>query len=259
MSEHYRDSALETIIGRIELFFEFCGVKEEVSMLDFLKPRHLRYRSMEEWREKENIRSFRHPENPELEKRLTRQLEELRKHLWKKHLAQLSPEERKQIKKGDHPSQSHMRIDQAKPIFDEFRLRVQPLPYVSDVTMVARQMHADGIVIRLKLAQDVSWRVWREHIPTFFRGFEIQVTQAALEKPDLTRENAEKLIPNGMTEAQVYAHLGTKATISLGKNGYKFLAYSFHLPPAPPRVDPKIEGITVVLNNGVVVERQFTK
>ncbi len=226
-------------------------------MFDFLKPRHLRYHSMEEWREKENVRSFRHPENPDLEKKLTRQLEGLSKRLWKKHLVQVPLDERRQIKKGDHPSQSHTRIDQAKPIFDEFRLRVAHLPYVSDVTMVAR--HANGIVIRLKLAQHISWRVWREHIPTFFRGFEVQVTQAAPEKPELTRESAEKLIPNGMTEAQVYAHLGTKTTASLGKNGQKFLAYSFHLPPAPPRVEPKIGGITVILNNGVVVDRQFSK
>ena len=228
-------------------------------MFDFLKPRHLRYRSMEEWRERENIRSFRHPENPDLEKKLTRQLERLRKHLWKKHLAQLSPEERRQIKKGDHPSQSHLRIDQAKPFFDEFRLRVGHLSYISDVTMVARQVQANGIVIRLKLAQGVSWRVWREHIPNYFRGFEVQVTQSAPEKPQLTRESAGKLIPNGMTETQVYAKLGTKATASLSKNGQKLLAYSFHLPPAPPRVEPKIGGITVVLNNGVVVDRQFSK
>jgi hypothetical protein len=226
-------------------------------MLNFLKPRHLRYHSMEEWRAKENIRSFSHPEKPDLERRLTRQLEELREHLWKVHVKLLTRDERKQLQQGNHPSQSHTRIDQAKPIFDEFRLRVSPLPYVSDVTMVARHTPEDGILIRLKVAHDVSWHVWRQHIPTFFRGFEVLVSQAISERPALTRDSADKLIPNGMTEGQVYAHLGMKATVSLGKNGYKYLVYSFHLPPAPPKLDPRIEGITVILNNGVVVDRQF--
>src|ERR1700757_2431234 len=114
-------------------------------MFNFLKPRHLRYNSMEEWRDKENIRSFRHPEKPELERRLTRQLQELREYLWRQHLKQLTREERKQLYNRNHPSQSHMRIDRAKPIFDEFRLRMSPLPYISDVTMVARHMPEDGI------------------------------------------------------------------------------------------------------------------
>jgi hypothetical protein len=106
-------------------------------MFDFLMPRHLRYRSMEEWRERENITSFRYPENPRLEARLQQQFEELRRHLWKRHLKQLTAEERKEIKAGKHPSQSHRHIEQARAIFEEFRSRVAGLSYVAEVSMAA--------------------------------------------------------------------------------------------------------------------------
>src|ERR1700677_2062134 len=138
-------------------------------MFDFLKPRHLRYRSMEEWRERENITSFRHPENPRLEARLQQQFEELRRHLWKRHLKQLTPEERKDIKAGKHPSRSHKRIEQAREIFEEFRSRVAGLPYVAEVSMVAREQ----ITFRVRLGQETSWQVWHEQVPPFYRGFEV--------------------------------------------------------------------------------------
>lgn len=223
-------------------------------MFEFLKPRHLRYQSLEEWREREHITSFRHPGNPKLEARLQRQVDQLRKHLWKKHLARLTPEERKQIKLGTHPSQSPKLIDQARIIFEEFRSRLAHLPFLAEVSMVPR--HMDRPVFRVKLSQDVGWRVWQEHIPPFYRGFEVLIALPVASKPPLTRENAEKLIPNGMTESQVYEHLGSHATVSLA-NGKKQLSYLFHFPPPPPKVDPKIPGITIVVANGVVIDRQF--
>lgn len=224
-------------------------------MLDFLKPRHLRYRSVEEWRERENITSFRHPEKPSLEARLTRQLEELRRHLWKKHLRRLTREERKQLKTGRHPSQSHKGFDEAKPIFEEFRAKVGVLPYVEEVAMTTR--HMQPIVFRVKLTQDVSWRVWQEHILPFYRGFEVIVGAAHGRKPALTLESAAALIPNGMSENDVYANLGTNATVSFVNGGKKYLTYLFHFPPSPPKVDPKIEAMTVVVSNGKVVDRKF--
>ena len=224
-------------------------------MLDFLKPRHLRYHSVEEWRERENIRSFRHPEKPSLEARLHRQLEELRSHLWKKHLRGLTKDERRQLKEGTHPSQSHKGFEEAKSIFEEFRAKVSALPYVEEVSMTTR--HMQPIVFRVKLAQDVSWRVWQERIPSFYRGFEVIVGTAHGRKPALTRENAATLIPNGMSENDVYANLGTNATVSFVNGGHKFLSYLFHFPPSPPKVEPKIDGMTVVIANGRVVDRKF--
>lgn len=222
-------------------------------MLEFLKPRHLRYHSMEEWRERENITSFRHPENPRLEARLRRQLQGLRKHLWKRHIAQLAPWERSQLKAGTHPSMSHKGFELAKPIFEEFRTRVTALPFVEEVTMVTR--HMEPIVFRVKVIQGIGWRTWQEQIPPFYRGFEIIVTSAKTPKPALTPETAEKLIPNGMAETDVYGRLGTNVRVTHGKNG-KSLKFLFHFPPLPPGVDPKVSGITVVISNGVVVDRQ---
>src|SRR5215469_9812256 len=109
-------------------------------MFDFLKARHLRYRSVEEWRERENITSFMHPENPGLEVRLQRHLKQLREHLWKRHLKQLTRDERKQIETGTHPSQSHRGFEMAKPTFEEFRSHVASYPFVEEVTMVTQHM-----------------------------------------------------------------------------------------------------------------------
>jgi len=225
-------------------------------MLDFLKPRHLRYRSMEEWRECENIRSLHYPENPKLEAKLNRQRDELRKHLWKRHLSRLTREERKELKRGTHPSQSPRHIERARLIFEEFNARMSLLPYVAEVTMVTRHMNLT--TFRVKLSHDVGWRVWQEQIPPFYRGFEVIIAVAPNPKPLLTRETAEKLIPNGMSEAEVYSRLGTNAAVSLGNNGKKSLAYLFHFPPAPPKVDPRIDAITVIISNGVVVDRRFS-
>jgi hypothetical protein len=224
-------------------------------MLDFLKPRHLRYHSVEEWREQEKITSFRHPGKPGLEARLTRQFEGLRRHLWKNHLRQLTKDEREQLKAGKHPSQSHKGFEQAKPVFEEFRSRVASQSYVEEVVMVPR--HLQPIVFRVKLNQDVGWRVWQEHIPPFYRGFEVLVALPHTHKPVLTRESAATLIPNGMSENDVYAHLGTNATVSVVNGGQKYLSYLFHFPPLPPKVDSKVDAMTLVISNGVVVDRKF--
>jgi hypothetical protein len=224
-------------------------------MWDFLKPRHLRYLSVEEWRERENITSFQHPENPRLEARLNRHLSELRNHLWKKHLRQLTREERQRLKSGSHPSQSHRGFDLAAPIFDEFRSRVATLPYVEEVAMVTR--HLQPIVFRVKLEQSANWRVWQENIPPYYRGFEVVVNRAQSRKPPLTRESAATLIPNGMSENDVYALLGTNARVSVVNSGQKQLSYLFHFPPSPPKVDPQIDAMTVVISNGAVIDRKF--
>jgi hypothetical protein len=207
---------------------------------------------MEEWRERENITSFRHPENPRLEARLHRHFEELRTHLWKRHLKQLTSQERKDIKAGKHLSQSHKHIEKAREIFEEFRSRVAGLPYVAEVSMVAREQ----IAFRVRLGEETSWRVWHEQIPPFYRGFEVFVMFTRDTRPVLTQASAAVLIPNGMSERDVYAQLGTNATVSHGKNGEKSLTYLFHL-NAPPKLDTKIDAMTVVISNGTVVDRQF--
>lgn len=150
-------------------------------MLAIVKPRHLRYDSIDEWMGREHITSLDHPENPALQERLFHQLGELREHLWRRHLASLTSEERRQLETGQHPSQSHSRYEQAKPIFEEFRARVELLPYVAEVFMPA--YHVDRLVFRVKVTKDVDWLTWHKDIPQFYRGFEVGVLKTCPE-PD---------------------------------------------------------------------------
>jgi hypothetical protein len=76
-------------------------------------------------------------------------------------------------------------------------------------------------------------------------------------KPALTQENADKFIPNGMRESDVYKVLGTGAVVSTRNHGERFLWYLFPFVSTPPRVDPKIDSMTVITSNGVVTGRQF--
>jgi hypothetical protein len=76
-------------------------------------------------------------------------------------------------------------------------------------------------------------------------------------KRPLTEKNADKLIPNGMSESEVYTLLGTNASISTGSSGKKYLLYFFQFFPPPPRIDPKVGTMTVIISNGIVIDRQF--
>jgi len=76
-------------------------------------------------------------------------------------------------------------------------------------------------------------------------------------KPTLTQANASKLIPNGMSESDVYKMLGTSAITSTGNHGEKYLIYFFPFFEQPPGVEPKVETMTVIISNGVVIDRQF--
>lgn len=76
-------------------------------------------------------------------------------------------------------------------------------------------------------------------------------------KPTLTQANASKLIPDGMSESNVYKMLGTNAIISTGNHGEKYLLYFFPFFDQPPRVKPKIDTMMVIISNGVVIDRRF--
>ena len=76
-------------------------------------------------------------------------------------------------------------------------------------------------------------------------------------KPTLTQKSAEKLIPDGMSEAQVYELLGTNGSVSFGPHGEKYVLYFFTFTGLPPKVETKIDVMSVVFSNGVVIARQF--
>jgi hypothetical protein len=72
-------------------------------------------------------------------------------------------------------------------------------------------------------------------------------------KRSLTATNANKIIPNGMSESDVYAILGTNAVVSPDNYGRKHLIYFFQFFP-PPGINIKIASLQVIVSNGVVVE-----
>lgn len=76
-------------------------------------------------------------------------------------------------------------------------------------------------------------------------------------KPTLTEKNAQKVIPNGMSEAKVYELLGTNGSASFGPHGEKYVLYFFLFTGPPPKVDTKINAMSVVFSNGTVIARQF--
>ena len=75
------------------------------------------------------------------------------------------------------------------------------------------------------------------------------------QKPVLDKITASQLLSNGMDEMQVYKILGTNMSISTGRNGEKFLHYFFPFTGEPPGVRAKIDNITVIISNKVVIDR----
>lgn len=103
----------------------------------------------------------------------------VRKHLWDQHVARLTREERQQLDAGEHPSQSHSRMERAMPIFEEFRSHVTSLPYVIDAKVGA--YHLDRIIFTVLVSQQADWRTWQTEIPPFYRGFEVKSAKSAPE------------------------------------------------------------------------------
>lgn len=75
----------------------------------------------------------------------------------------------------------------------------------------------------------------------------------------LTQKTADKLIPNGMSEAQVYEMLGTNGVVSFATNGEKWVTYFFPFTGQPLKTKTDLVAMTVVFSNGVVIGRSFPK
>ena len=75
--------------------------------------------------------------------------------------------------------------------------------------------------------------------------------------PRLTRNSAARVLHDGMQESQVFDLLGTNAIISDETNGLRYLHYFFTFTGKPPKLKTDLENITIVLSNGVVIDRKF--
>jgi hypothetical protein len=131
---------------------------------------HLKYESVAAWMEGENVPAgFFGIADDRLRDLYITQYGELRRHLFAKHLATLTPEEQRQFEQGDHPSQSHAFADRAQPVAEEFQRELERLGFVARVEL--SWYHFDRIVFSVTLAK-VPTAEEKERLPWVFRGFE---------------------------------------------------------------------------------------
>ena len=101
-------------------------------------------------------------------------LGESNRYFYPKHVASLPRTERKLIKRGLHPSQSHDRGEDARLVMERFKeyLRANcslPITQEPEVGFY----HGDQIIFSLCFDSDESWAVIDDVIPPFFEGFRI--------------------------------------------------------------------------------------
>jgi hypothetical protein len=131
---------------------------------------HLKYESVAAWMEGENVPTeFLNVADDKLRDMYIRQFGELRRHLFAKHLATLTPEEQLQFEKGEHPSLSHAFADRAKPVAEEFQRELERLGFGARVEL--GWYHCDRIVLTVLLAKWPTAEQY-ERLPWLFRGFE---------------------------------------------------------------------------------------
>jgi len=131
---------------------------------------HLKYESVAAWMKGENVPpKFISIADDELRNKYVTQYGELRRHLFAKHLATLTPEEQAQFEKGDHPSLRHAFADRAKPFAEEFQQELRRLGFVARVEL--GWYHLDRIVLTAYLAKKPTPEE-NDRLPWLFRDFE---------------------------------------------------------------------------------------
>ena len=139
----------------------------------FHRKRHLKYDSIEAWMEGEGVPHLKNVADPRLRDKYTQQYNELRLHLYEKHIATLTVEEQDQFAKGTHPSQSHRFADRAKPFAAELQRLLETKGLTCTVEVGFQQM--DRIVLSVDLPGDPGQR--RNELPWLFRGFEVKYSR----------------------------------------------------------------------------------
>lgn len=94
---------------------------------------------------------------------------ELRRHLFAKHIKTLSRQERKQLKQGTHPSQSHKFADQAQPFATALEKEMKGMGYECRVTLGWNQMDLIVLDCDFDFAPENT-----DALPWLFRGLEIK-------------------------------------------------------------------------------------
>lgn len=135
--------------------------------------KHLKYGSVEEWLEDENIpNGILNVDDKQLRDKYLKEYGELRQHLFDKHIKSLPKEDQELFEKGRHPSQSHEFKAKAKPYADALEKQLSSLGFVGNVSIGYYQM--DRIVLSVDTNREISKE---EHnmIPWLYKGFETKV------------------------------------------------------------------------------------
>jgi hypothetical protein len=97
---------------------------------------------------------------------------ELRQHLFDNHIKTLPDEIQKQLKSGQHPSQSHSKIMQAEPVLQRLKDTLAGLDFVKDVSIKNAQMDLLQFNVILKNEPTLEQA---EMIPEYLEGYVINM------------------------------------------------------------------------------------
>jgi hypothetical protein len=136
--------------------------------------KHLSYNSVNAWIVGENIpMPFSKIEDDKLRDEIFTKFGELRKHLFNKHLEELSETERSQLDTGKHASQSHEHFEVAKTVAKSLAIELSNLKLVTNV--FPSLYHMNRIILDVTIDGEPSFKDAAKVIPQFYRGFEIHV------------------------------------------------------------------------------------
>jgi len=136
------------------------------------KKGHLEYKSISSWFHGESVPKgfaveYGSGRRPDF-KVYVDQYCELRKHLFDNHIKTLPDEIQKQLKSGQHPSQTHAKIMQAEPVMQRLKTILSGLDFIDNVSIKNAQMDLVQFNVILKTEPTVEQA---ELIPEFFEGY----------------------------------------------------------------------------------------
>ncbi len=131
---------------------------------------HLNYDSFEAWAEGEGLPKdwTKHPDKDQRDL-WWHQYAELKQHLWQRHVATLTSEERQEFEARSHPSLSHDFRERAQPFTEYLKEELARRGYNAEVRLGF--YHLDRIVLNAVLDRTPPDRL--RGVPWLFRGFEV--------------------------------------------------------------------------------------
>ena len=138
------------------------------------KKSHLEYTSISRWFHGESVPKgfaleYGSGRRPDYKVYMTHYCE-LRRHLYENHIKTLPEEIQKQLKSGQHPSQTHVKIKQAEPVLQRLKDILSGLDFVKDVSIKNAQMELlqFNVIVRNEPTFEQT-----EMIPEYFEGYVI--------------------------------------------------------------------------------------